>query len=302
MPITLKLQPIVDLSPYMADASLATFNIGPDSQIYVVLGSKDYPRMPRNLRVMAFYEGSLTFDRTIENVPLQIDEVQPLPDNELLLASDRSNCGGPDTYEKNGLVYSASGEFKREFLLGDGIEDLQTTSDGVIWSSFFDQGVMGDRGWIKPVGRPGLVAHDKTGKLVFEYQSEGDLDSVFDCYALNVQSNTSTWIYYHPQFPLVHIRNMEIEDYWMVPLRGCTAFAVDGEHVLFNGDYDQLHSCSLLKLKASNEAQRLADFNWLDQAGERIECGMTVARAEAMYIFSNERIYHLSVADALQWA
>ncbi|WP_176444820.1 hypothetical protein [Paenibacillus herberti] len=40
----------------------------------------------------------------------------------------------------------------REFLLGDGIQSVQVTDKGIIWTSYFDEGVFGNNGWDKPIG------------------------------------------------------------------------------------------------------------------------------------------------------
>ncbi len=51
------------------------------------------------------------------------------------------------TYDLNGRVFGPDGALRREFLLGDGIQDVQTTAEGDIWVSRFDEGVYGNLGW-----------------------------------------------------------------------------------------------------------------------------------------------------------
>jgi hypothetical protein len=72
--------------------------------------------------------------------------VQPLPDNELLLVCSRSRYWGNDDYDLNACVFTSDGKLQREFLLGDGIEDVQTTKEGKIWTSYFDEGIFGNYG------------------------------------------------------------------------------------------------------------------------------------------------------------
>jgi len=92
-------------------------------------------------------------DVAIECERFTIHDVQPLP-NELLLACARSFYKGPDDFEKNGRIDTRDGEFLREILLGDGIQTVQAMSSGVIWTSYFDEGVFGNYGWTDPVGAP----------------------------------------------------------------------------------------------------------------------------------------------------
>jgi hypothetical protein len=66
--------------------------------------------------------------------------VQPLPDGEVLVVGLRS--GGVHDVD-NAAVYDRDGSVAREFRLGDGIEDVQTTRDGAIWVSYFDEGILG---------------------------------------------------------------------------------------------------------------------------------------------------------------
>ncbi|WP_440117757.1 hypothetical protein [Paenibacillus sp. QZ-Y1] len=70
----------------------------------------------------------------------------------------------------------------REFLLGDGIQSVQVTKNGTIWTSYFDEGVFGNNGWSNPIGSQGLVAWDEHGNKLYEDHAA----DIADCYALNV--------------------------------------------------------------------------------------------------------------------
>src|SRR5205823_7992939 len=74
--------------------------------------------------------------------------VQPLPDDEILIVGARCHFrkGNP---EQNAAVYSPQGELLRQFVLGDGINGVQTTRDGTIWASYSDEGVFATFGWAK---------------------------------------------------------------------------------------------------------------------------------------------------------
>jgi hypothetical protein len=171
---TFQLAPVADLAPFLAEGELVAFNAGPDGQVYAVIALKplDYrietsnrvsfakttPDEPQTYRVVVFRDGSVTRDIQISDERFNIHDVQPLPKDELLLVCCRSLYRGRDNFDKNGRVYSSTGVFVRELLLGDGIQAVQATSAGIVWTSFFDEGVFGNFGWENPVGSSGLIA------------------------------------------------------------------------------------------------------------------------------------------------
>jgi hypothetical protein len=147
--------------------------------------------------------------------------VQPFEDGWLL--GDRR--GGQTTlYDANGAVHSS-------LDLGDASEDLQTTSDGRIWVSYFDEGVFGSG-----IGRQGLVCFTAAGKPMFQYADFAERNSlpmICDCYALNVDHAGVIWLNYYTDFPLIRLREFEIDQVWREfgVLGG--AFAVRGEEVVY---------------------------------------------------------------------
>ncbi|HEX4591230.1 MAG TPA: hypothetical protein VH120_14940, partial [Gemmataceae bacterium] len=207
---------------------------------------KTVPEQPQEYRVLGLSGSQTAIDVAIERERFNIHDIQPLPD-ELLLVCARSYYKGPDNSEKNGRVYTRDGKFAREILLGDGIQSVQATSKGVIWTSYFDEGVFGN-GWQSPIGASGLVAWDSAGNKLYEFQPRDGLDSICDCYALNVESEEDVWLYYYTEFPLVRLRRREIESVWEMPLRGSGAFAVSAGHVLFRGGYEDPDTYQLFSL------------------------------------------------------
>jgi hypothetical protein len=159
---TLQIHPLLDLSPFLSDGELVALNVGPDAQLYAVIEQKplDYreiaasgasfaktiPSLPQAYRVLAFLESDLTLDVQVKDERFTIHDVQPLPRGELLLVCCRSHYRAPRDFDKNGRVYGPDGELARELLLGDGIATVQTTDSGLIWTSFFDEGVFGNYG------------------------------------------------------------------------------------------------------------------------------------------------------------
>jgi hypothetical protein len=108
------------------------------------------------------------------------------------------------------LVYDQQGRLISTFDLGDASEDLQTTQDGKIWVSYFDEGVFGDG-----IGVEGAVCFDAGGSPDFrfaDFANSQRLPAIADCYAMNVTPEGEVWLNYYTDFPLVRLRGFALAD------------------------------------------------------------------------------------------
>ena len=111
-----------------------------------------------------------------------------------------------------GVVLDDSGNTKQTIDLDSGIESLQTTPDGHIWVSYFDEGVYSNL----KVAPSGLACFDPKGEVVFRFDTFADehkLPQIDDCYTLNVDGER-VWLCYYSDFPLVCIKNFKLERVW----------------------------------------------------------------------------------------
>lgn len=311
---SIRLSPVASLAPVTGDGELVAFNVGPDGVTYLVVAlrpldyrieqpgwasfAKTVPEQPQEYRVVGLSGSQTVLDAVIEGERFNIHDVQPLPD-ELLLVCARSYYKGPEDFEKNGRVYTRGGRFAREILLGDGIQSVQATSAGVIWTSYFDEGVFGNYGWQSPVGASGLVAWDSAGNKLYEFEPRDGLDSICDCYALNVESDEEVWLYYYTEFPLVRLRRREIESVWKMPLGGSGAFAVSVGHALFRGGYKDRHTYQLFSLGPGGKPELVARIELRDKNGGKLVAGRVVGRADAIHLVSDGFLYRVDVQTAL---
>lgn len=311
---SIHLSPVATLAPIIGEGELVAFNVGPDGVAYLVVATKplDYqleqfgwasfaktvPERPQRYRVVAVSGSEKVLDVAIEGERFNIHDVQPLP-NELLLACARSYYKGPNDFEKNGRIYSRDGEFLREILLGDGLQTVQATSNGVIWTSYFDEGVFGNYGWTDPVGASGLVAWGSDGNRVFAFQPREDLDSICDCYALNVESEDDVWFYYYTEFPLIRLRRREIESIWKMPVGGSDAFAVSAGHVLFRGGYENRDTYLLYSLGSGSKPKLVAEIELRDTSGGKLVTDRVVGRAGAIHMIKDGFLYRVEVQSVL---
>jgi hypothetical protein len=128
-------------------------------------------------------------------------------------------------------VYDQSGSVITTFDLGDASEDLQTTPDGKIWVSYFDEGVFGNG-----MGAEGAICFDTGGLPVFrfaEFAKRHGLPTISDCYAMNVAPEGDVWLYYYTDFPLVQLRGVTLEHVWQPSHHMGNGFAIRGGELLY---------------------------------------------------------------------
>lgn len=213
----------------------------------------------------------------------------------LLLVCSRSRYYGQDKYDRNGRIYSKSGEYQKSILLGDGINNVRVTEQGTIWTSYFDEGVFGNYGWHTPIGMSGLVAWNTDGEKIYEFSPSGGVGDIGDCYALNVATENTTWCYYYTDFPLVKIKHGSIDDYWHIPIYGSDCFAVFGNFVLFRGGYEDRNYFYLVKLGKNHQAtieKKIQPTN-ITSIDRLCACGDTI------FCLSANKIYSISVYEAM---
>ena len=311
---SLQLAPIADLTSFLGAGELVALNVGPDSQLYAVIAlnkldyrievptgasfAKSIPDSPQAYRVVAFQDGAASMDVHIASDKFNIHDIQPLPNGELLLVCGRSHYRGPNDYDRNGRIYSSRGELVREILLGDGIQSVQTTATGTIWTSFFDEGVFGNYGWDSPVGSSGLVAWDSHGRKLYEYEPADGLDFISDCYALNVESDSNTWLYYYTEFPLVLLRDQRIESHWDIPVSGSRAFAVSNGLALFSGGYNDRSDLHLFELRRNSSVSALTKLVVVDENKQRLRAESIFGRSDSLYLVCGNRVYRCDVRTA----
>lgn len=157
-----------------------------------------------------------------------------MPDGRVLVVGARARFmhGSAD---RNGVIYDSGGNVELEATIGDGVEHLQTTTDGSVWVGYFDEGVYGNFGWglpagPTPVGSSGIVRFSSALEVDWEYTG-GTVD---DCYALNV-ADDAVWACYYSDFPVVRITPPHVRA-WSNSVGGATALVVaDGAIVLVGG-------------------------------------------------------------------
>lgn len=252
-----------------------TFVDAPNPQYKILIGNENY------LEEIVFPKNNLT-----------LHHINKLPNNELLIASARATYYGKDEYEKNAKVFDYQGNLKREFTLGDAIENIQTSKNGDIWVSYYDEGTISP----EKIGQHGLVCFDIKGNKLYETNRFG----IMDCYALNVETQNITWIYYYTSFPLVRIKNKkEVKIYRNVPVKGFNNFAVWKDSILTERGYSEDNKYHLLMIYEDETIKELKTFQFVDEDGKNITNNFATSRADIILIKNNKKFYKISIRDLL---
>lgn len=277
------LKTFVDIATYMEGFEIVSFSLGENGYIYILLIDK-IPEREKGMFVQTSLNQFRTYKMLIIN-QLQIQDViltgekfnyhylQPLGEERLLLVGARArkyqNQASYRDCDYNAKVCDFDGNIITQFCLGDGIQDVQVTAGGTIWTSYFDEGVYGNYGWDEPIGASGLIAWDEQGNKKFENK----VAVIDDCYALNVVSEHEVWFYYYTDFKLGYIQGGtdQPEITFMNPhISGSSGFCTDGDHFLFDAGYGKHGTYILKKLAKSGNLVDKKRIQFVDEFGEKL--------------------------------
>ena len=132
------------------------------------------------------------------------------------------------------------------------------------------------------------------GEIPFRYSEINQLPRIVDCYAMNVVNAEEVWLSYYSDFPLVSIKNFQLNRAWKD--FGCMnpAFAIAGETVIFQKCYTRREGKSqLLRCSISASAQTEPVYA-VDEEGAVVDGLFTaVARGPNFYLLTESALYEL---------
>lgn len=222
--------------------------------------------------------------------------VQTFPDGEVLVVAPRCQRFTDGAYEMNARMFDSNGVVQ-EFSLGDGVQHVQIDKSGRIWVGYFDEGVFGNFGWgplygagPEPMGATGLVCYDRSGRVVWNFNPPTGLNSIADCYALNVASD-NVWACYYTDFPIVRIDSQGNVDAWRTNLSGPRELAVSASSVLAFGGYgEKATDCVLLRI-GIDRGDIIADVVLRVPDSVDLRKAQVLGRGDRLYVLANDMLF-----------
>lgn len=302
---TVSLEPFSDISEFTEGFKIVSTQFGADGRVYVLLINQ-IPNREQSMSVPAIQKQTFTYkvlivsDNSIEVVLIggqhfNYHYVQPLQ-NHLLLVGARCSYYGIDKYDLNAKVCDYEGHTVREFLLGDGIQNVHVTEKGTIWTSYFDEGVFGNFGWDNPIGGHGLLAWDEHGNKIYENHAA----DIADCYALNAVNDEEIWFYYYTDFSLGCISGgtEQAKVTFMNPgISGSSGFCTDGYHFLFDGGYGKRGTFLLKKNVKPGSLTKGHKINFINERGKPLKALTQDFRKNRVLFSEGNLLYQLAVEE-----
>ncbi len=237
---------------------------------------------PKDYTFMRFdLKGNEIFSTLIKDEYYNFHNVNFLPTKEILLICGRCRYKNENEIDKNARIYSLNGDLLRDFVAGDGIQDVKIDNAGNIWTSYSDEGIFGNYGWIIPIGVSGLICWNPNGQKIWEFEPTGGLYSMAACYALNIDADNNTWFYYFSEFPLVKLDNSKQIKFWNTGIEGSDALNISDNKVLMADGYcennfilfelkgDKLKKTKKIEFK-NEENQELNKQNYITSFGANV--------------------------------
>jgi hypothetical protein len=309
----IQLQPWFDLRSHLEGYEPATVTLAHDNSLLILAAKpprdlhehkgigifpKIHPHLPSEFLLIR-YDGNNTSKIFLHSQNWNYHHAQVLPNDELLLVCSRSMYRKPDDFDLNGQVFASDGIHRRSFLIGDGVQEIQSTADGCIWISFFDEGIYGNYGWQNPIGASGLIRMDQFGKIQYQFVPPEGLGPIDDCYALNVASPNDTWLYYYSDFPLVRVVDNQVVDFWRCPVHGAKAFCVARDYIVMQGGYDEPNVIHCLRQSNRRRLKHVASYNLIDEDNLLMKSPSMTGRGPYLLITNNSRCYLLSARQVI---
>ncbi len=295
-----------DFTPEVGRFRIRNMSLGPYGEICVLAINRDPVRSEQTSlgggKKDYIYKVIRKSEKSLQSTRLRIRHghlhfYQPLASDYALLVCGRSQLYNSGQYDLNAKVFDNRGQLIREFLLGDGIQDIKVTQNSFIWTSYFDEGIFGNCGWNNPVGADGLILWDQYGSRQYVYDQPAE-HLIDDCYAMNVVSDKEMWFYFYAKFKLAHFFHGQIE-YTPVPVYGADGFVVYRDYFLFRGGYEDQNQYMLLEKQANEHIQPIAQVSFVDNRGKSLKSNWVDCRGSTLLIQKKEATYLVDLKEVV---
>ncbi|WP_105620072.1 hypothetical protein [Vallitalea okinawensis] len=219
--------------------------------------------------------------------------IQSIDESNYLLVGGRCRYYSEDKQDYNAKIIDENSNLIREFVLGDGIQDVLVSNNNDIWTSYYDEGIFGNYGWSNPIGSCGLISWDINGNQKFRFEGDDD-HFICDCYALNISDNNDIWFYYYTEFELGRIDGNGSITYYKPNISGADGLLVSNKYILFRGGYSNHNEYQLYKRTITNSLKLIDKFK-LYADDKEVNESIFSCRGSYMVHLINNKIYDFSL-------
>jgi len=245
---------------------------------------------PKDFTFLRFdFDGNIVVRTIIAEEYYNFHHACFLPSNEILLICGRCRFKSVEDVDKNARIYDLNGNLKRDFVAGDGIQDVKVNRKGLIWISYFDEGIFGNYGWEKPIGYPGLISWDNKGEKVWEFEPTGDLDHMADCYAMNIDSDDKVWFYYYTEFKVIKLNEKNEFEVWDCDLSGSSSINIANNRILMADGYD---GDDFQLFEIGTKLKRKKKVKFKNQNGDELKKGQYVSSDGSLIGFFDKNQFY----------
>jgi len=194
-------------------------------------------------------------------------------------------------------VYDRAGRLGGTLDLGDASNDVQTTSGGQIWVSYFDEGVYGNG-----IGsQQGVICFDSKGHPIFGYfdfAERHQLPFIDDCYSMNVANEDEVWLSYYSAFPLVHIKKFQLQGVRREFGGMDGAFGLTHDAVVFSKCYTRVRNEKPQLLRRTlADTPNTEPIEPIDERGKAVQGSFnTAARGPHFFLHTSIALYGTSLS------
>ncbi|MGW6424880.1 hypothetical protein ACWF82_19575 [Nocardia sp. NPDC055053] len=257
---------------------------------------------PVTVRV-AVYTPQPTITR-IPGMQLAPHKVQRLPQGgTLVVGATLASLAQVDYFPLTvAAVYDNAGSVVAEGVLGHGIAHIYTSTDGYIWVGYSDEGIFFS---CLPDGSPnpgacGLARFTPDLQLDWRFGDTTSLStnvpSIYDCYALNIDGNT-TWTCYYDDFSIVRIEDGVLTR-WRNDVFGAEALAVDGDRIALYGGYGPVDGRLVVGTLSGGRMHATGEYRLTLPTGQPLAARTRViGRGPDLHIITETDWYRLSLDD-----
>ena len=276
-----------NLTEHINGREIVSWSIGYDNTLCILVTSPDDRQKARPIGpyigpyeawFMRFDGKKLLQETRIESLGLVFPRIAGYPNETFLIASSRR------WQDKNGMNFDSRGQVTNSFDLENAIEDIQVTSQSMIWVSYFDEALY-----------PGIRCFTKNGQQQWIFPPEDSSECCADCYSMNVVGE-KVWTCYYTEFPVVRID--EDRSYQVWTNRYAThALAVNGDYVAF---HTPRNLCVLQKCTDAGEMAQSVEYELKPEGAPQIPGTWPVkARNHIFHSLSNRRWYQLDTNELI---